>query len=132
MITRVAKVYLEVDDQAAALEFWTEKVGFELVTDKTYGNERWIEVKPPEQDLLLVLTHRPSNTVRREVPDTLPHANVFFDCDDIEKTHQELVDRGVTFTQPPSRQHFGWWSLFEDHEGSRFALSQWDSGGSGG
>jgi hypothetical protein len=26
---------------------------------------------------------------------------------------------------PPSEQHFGWWSLFEDNEGTRYALGRW-------
>ena len=26
---------------------------------------------------------------------------------------------------PPARQHFGWWALFEDNEGTRYALGQW-------
>jgi hypothetical protein len=25
---------------------------------------------------------------------------------------------------PPARQHFGWWALFEDNEGTRYALGQ--------
>jgi lactoylglutathione lyase len=128
MITRVAKVYLEVDDQSAALEFWTDKMGFQIVTDETFGDERWIEMRPPHHDLLLVLARRRAEAVPRDVPDHLPHSNLFFDCDDIEKTHRELVERGVRFTLAPSRQHFGWWSLFEDHEGTRFALSQWGPG----
>jgi catechol 2,3-dioxygenase-like lactoylglutathione lyase family enzyme len=107
MITRVAKVYLEVDDQSAGLEFWTDKMGFRLVTDERFGDERWIEVQPPHQDLLLVLTRRRTAAAPREVSDNLPHSNVFFDCDDIEKTHRELVERGVRFTLAPSRQHFG-------------------------
>ena len=127
MITRVAKVYLEVDDQSAALEFWTDKMGFRLLTDERFGDERWIEMQPPHQDLLLVLARRQTAAIRRDVADSLPHSNVFFDCDDIEKTHRELVERGVRFTLAPSRQHFGWWSLFEDNEGTRYALSQWHS-----
>ena len=128
MITRVAKIYLEVDDQAAAMDFWTDKMGFQVITDQTFGDERWIEVQPPCQDLVLVLVRGQATVDRRDVPDNLPHSNVFFDCDDIEMTHRELVEHGVRFTLAPSRQHFGWWSLFEDHEGTRFALSQWGAG----
>jgi hypothetical protein len=25
---------------------------------------------------------------------------------------------------PPERQHFGWWALFEDPDGTRYALGQ--------
>jgi predicted enzyme related to lactoylglutathione lyase len=33
-----------------------------------------------------------------------------------------LTARGVQFPQPPVQQPFGWWSLFADAEGNRFAL----------
>jgi lactoylglutathione lyase len=126
VITGVAKVVVPVDDQQAALDFWTTKLGFEVVRDVTFGDERWIEVKPPKQDLLLVLSLRQPGETRREVSDRLPHSDLFFDCADIEATHRELSDRGVVFPVPPAKQHFGWWSLFEDHEGTRYALGQWD------
>ena len=40
----------------------------------------------------------------------------------------ELRARGVEFPLPPARQHFGWWALFEDNEGTRYALGQWAGG----
>ena len=43
-------------------------------------------------------------------------------CDDLQRTYEELRARGVKFTQPPVRQSWGWWSMFEDQEGNRFAL----------
>jgi hypothetical protein len=27
---------------------------------------------------------------------------------------------------PPARQRFGWWALFADPDGIRYALGQWD------
>src|SRR5688572_107404 len=72
VITRVSKVIVPVTDQQAALEFWISGMGFELVRDDSYGNERWIEVRPPEQDLLLVLSPRQAHETRRAVPDRLP------------------------------------------------------------
>ena len=62
------------------------------------------------------------------LPDRLPHSDLFFDCADIESTYAELTARGVNFPLPPARQHFGWWALFEDNEGTRYALGQWESG----
>jgi predicted enzyme related to lactoylglutathione lyase len=126
MITAVRKVIVPVGDQQAALDFWTGALGFLLVRDDTYGDERWIEVQPPKQDLLLVLSPRRADEPRRTVPDQLPHSDLFFDCPDIEATYAELTARGVKFPLPPARQHFGWWALFEDTDGTRYALSQWD------
>jgi lactoylglutathione lyase len=118
-------VYILVDDQEAAKRFWTTTMGFELVTDQTYGAERWIEVTPPDRRILLVLTPR-QGAPRQEPPNEwLPHSNVFFNCEDIEATYAELSARGVKFPTPPARQHFGWWALFEDPDGTRYALSQW-------
>jgi lactoylglutathione lyase len=125
VITRVSKVVVPVQDQHAAMEFWTTCMGFEVVRDDRYGGERWIEVRPPGQDLLLVLSPRQPEEPRRNVPDRLPHSDLFFDCDDIEATYAELSARGVRFPEPPAQQHFGWWSLFEDNEGTRYALGQW-------
>lgn len=125
MITRVSKIIVPVTDQQAALDFWTGCMGFDVVCDDKYGNERWIEIKPPSQDLLLILSPRQADEPRRTVPDRLPHSDLFFDCEDINSTYSELSARGVSFPLPPARQHFGWWALFEDNEGTRYALGQW-------
>jgi hypothetical protein len=45
MITRVSKVIVPVEDQQAALDFWTRYMKFSTVRDDSYGEERWIEVK---------------------------------------------------------------------------------------
>jgi predicted enzyme related to lactoylglutathione lyase len=41
-----------------------------------------------------------------------------------EQVREELSARGVEFPQPPVQQPFGWWSMFNDTEGNRFALEQ--------
>ena len=44
----------------------------------------------------------------------------------IGKTYDELREHGVRFPLPPQREHFGWWALFQDPDGTRYALGQWD------
>jgi predicted enzyme related to lactoylglutathione lyase len=125
MISGISKVVVPVDDQERAKEFWTTRLGFELRRDESYGDERWIEVGPPGGGPVLVLSPRAADEPKRDVPDALPHSPVFFNCPDIEATHCELSERGVAFPVPPQQQHFGWWSLFEDPDGTRYALGQW-------
>jgi hypothetical protein len=60
MIVGVNKIVIQVEDQDRALEFWTERVGFEVVKDVTIGDERWIEVRPPGRDTIFVLSPRES------------------------------------------------------------------------
>lgn len=124
MITGVGQVIIDVDDQQRAKAFWTEVIGFEVETDAPYGEERWIEVAPPDGKPLLVLSQRRAGGTRRDVSKDLPHSPVFFTCKDIEATHRELSERGVTFTTRPTRMPFGWWAVFEDNEGTRYALRQ--------
>jgi predicted enzyme related to lactoylglutathione lyase len=125
MIAGVSKVSLLVDDQEVAKRFWTTVMGFELVTDQTFGAERWIEVTPPDRRVVLVLNPRQGAPRHEPGHASLPHSNVIFNCEDIEATYAELSERGVKFPVPPGRQHFGWWALFEDPDGTRYALGQW-------
>jgi predicted enzyme related to lactoylglutathione lyase len=120
VIQGVHKLILEVEDQDRALRFWTEAMRFELIQDTTEGQERWLEVRTPDTQMVLVLSLRYGELPT--APDELPTSNVFFYCDDLSRTYEELRARGVEFPQPPVEQSFGWWSMFQDNEGNRFAL----------
>jgi lactoylglutathione lyase len=126
MISGISKIVVPVNDQVRAREFWTSQVGFEVMSDESYGDERWIEVSPASGAPVLALSPRTKTEPGRAAADQLPHSPIFFTCADIEATHRELTRRGVRFPLPPARMHFGWWSLFEDDEGTRYALGQWD------
>jgi lactoylglutathione lyase len=126
VIEGVSQVMVEVEDQDRALTFWTETMGFELAQDASYGDGgRWIEVRTPDRATLLVLRRRQGE--RPSAPDDLPTSNVFFYCDDLSRTYEELRARGVEFPQPPVQQIWGWWSMFEDQERNRFALGPRES-----
>ncbi|MGH2451442.1 MAG: VOC family protein [Candidatus Limnocylindria bacterium] len=112
MIEGVSKLILEVEDQERALEFWTTALGFELAQDTPYGEERWLEVRTPDKSALLVVSLRRGD--RPTAADLLPTSNIFFYCDDLPRTYDELRSRGVEFPQPPVEQSFGWWSTFQD------------------
>jgi predicted enzyme related to lactoylglutathione lyase len=120
VIEGVSKVVIDVVDQARALRFWTETLGFKLNQDAPCGDERWVEVRTPDTGLILVLS--PRQAERPSATDVLPTSNVFFHCEDLARTFEELRSRGVVFPQPPVELSFGWWSLFQDQEGNRFAL----------
>jgi len=117
----VAQVVVEVEDQDRAKQFWTEKMGFELAQDAPYGEERWLEVRTPDKAVVLVLGVRRGERPTAPHP-SLPTSNVMFYAEDLQQTYEELTTRGVQFPQPPVQQPFGWWSLFQDPDGNRFAL----------
>jgi lactoylglutathione lyase len=123
MLSGVSKVVITVGDQERAKAFWIDTMGFELVQDAPYGEERWIEVRSPDRTANLVLDLRANGPAAGpNVPDELPTSNVVFRCADLTGTFDELTARGVEFPQPPIEMPFGSWSMFNDTEGNRFAL----------
>jgi lactoylglutathione lyase len=121
VIRGISQVVLEVEDKERAKRFWTETLGFQLEQDAPYGEERWLEVRTPDKAVTVVLDLRQG--ARPTAPDpSLPTSNVVFCTDNLQQTHKELTARGVRFPVPPVQQPFGWWSIFEDPDGNRFAL----------
>lgn len=126
----VSKVIVGVEDQERAKKFWSEVVGFTVTTDVPYGEggSRWVEVTSPDGATALVLSTDPADRfVPRQgsaVRDDLPTANFFFYADDIEQAYATLSAKGVEFPAKPVRQPWGWWAMFTDSEGNRFALQQ--------
>jgi catechol 2,3-dioxygenase-like lactoylglutathione lyase family enzyme len=121
MLTAVRSVGIYVGDQDRAKEFFTGTLGFELVQDTPMGEgpgaARWIEVAPPDRNVILVLF-----TPEGEEDRVGTFSNVLFECDDIQTTHKQLAARGVEFTEEPSRQFWGWWAVFKDPDGNSYGL----------
>jgi catechol 2,3-dioxygenase-like lactoylglutathione lyase family enzyme len=55
-ITNIGRVIVAVADQDAAIAFYVESLGFELVADVPFGDgDRWVEVAPPGGGTTLAL-----------------------------------------------------------------------------
>ncbi|WP_308010459.1 VOC family protein [Blastococcus sp. LR1] len=99
----VTSVY--VDDQAKALAFYTEKLGFVKKTDVPAGEGRWLTVVSPAEpdgvELLLEPTGHPAAKVYKEalVADGIPFTS--FAVDDVHTEAERLKGLGVVFTQDP-------------------------------
>jgi predicted enzyme related to lactoylglutathione lyase len=123
MLAAVRSAGVYVGDQDRAKRFFTETLGFELLQDVPMGEgpqaARWIEVAPPERNVVLVL-FTPDDQQDR----VGTFSNILFTCDDIQATHEELRTRGVEFVDPPSRQPWGWWASFKDPDGNTYGLGQ--------
>ena len=123
MISGVRSVGIFVGDQDRAKAFWTEKLGFEAVQDVPMGQDegapRWIEVAPPDRQVILVLF-----TTDEQKDRIGSFSNVLFHCDDIEQTYRELTARGVEFAETPRKEFWGWWAVFKDVDGNTYGLGQ--------
>lgn len=43
--------------------------------------------------------------------------------DDLDRTYRELLQRGVVFTAPSTKQPWGQFAKFQDADGNQFVLS---------
>lgn len=103
MRIRLTSIY--VDDQRAALDFYTNVLGFTKHHDIALGDNFWLTVVSPDApngpELLLEPADHPAVQPYREalVKDGLPLAQ--FAVDDVEAEYARLTQKGVSFTQPP-------------------------------
>ncbi|MCZ7461183.1 VOC family protein [Streptomyces sp. WMMC940] len=95
-----------VDDQAKALHFYTEVLGFVKKHDVPVGEQdRWLTVVSPDEpggtELLLEPARHPAARTYRDtlVEDGIPLAQ--FAVDDVEEEYERLSALGVRFTQQP-------------------------------
>ena len=119
MIKAVKFVTIPVRDQEQALTFYTEKLGFQILTDQAFNEkQRWIELRIPSSETKVVLFTPPGHEDRIGT-----FSNVTFTTDDLDRTHEEMSARGVLFTAPPTKQPWGHFAKFKDPDGNEFVLS---------
>lgn len=119
MITHVKFVSVPSRDQDRALAFWTEKVGFTVLSDQPFSEaQRWIELKVGNSDTRFVLF-----TPEGQEDRIGSFFNGALACDDVEATYRQLTERGVEFEGPPQKQPWGTFAMFSDPDGNRFVLS---------
>jgi len=104
MIITTASVF--VDDQAKALAFYTDVLGFTKKTDIPMGEHSWLTVVSPEfpdgVELLLEPADHPAVAPFRAalVEDGIPYTS--FGVADVTAEHARLVALGVRFTSEPA------------------------------
>ncbi len=120
MIKQIKFVSVPVADQNRALDFYTDKLGFTIITDQPFDEkQRWIELRVPKAETRVVLFTMEGDEKR--IGSFMPAT---FACDDIDQTYEELSKRGVEFEGKPQKQPWGTYAMFKDSEGNRFVLSQ--------
>jgi catechol 2,3-dioxygenase-like lactoylglutathione lyase family enzyme len=119
MIKAVKFVSIAVRDQEQALAFYTEKLGFQILTDQPFdAKQHWIELRIPGSETSVVLFTPFGHEDRIGT-----FSNITFLTDDVDRTHRELTARGVVFTAPPTKQEWGQFAKFQDADGNQFVLS---------
>ena len=125
-ISFVAVVVRDYDD---AIEFYVEKLGFELVED-TYQPEeekRWVVVKPRGDGQAAILLAKASNSHQETYVGDQAGGRVFLflQTDDFDRDYAAYLSRGVKFVRPPLIAPYGTVAVFEDLYGNLWDLIQY-------
>ena len=134
MIKRVALGTLYVKDQNESLRFYTEVLGFEVRSDVTMGDFRWLTIglkDQPDFDIVLYqlkadgyFLNEDDVKVMTRLIEESKLGGFVMRTDDVQKTYEELKAKGVEFTKPPTEEPYGVEAVFKDINGHFFSLGQ--------
>ncbi|MBQ4835733.1 MULTISPECIES: VOC family protein [Pseudoalteromonas] len=132
MITSIAHATIYVLNQEEALDFYQNKLGFEVGDDmKVEGGFRWLTVHPKSKPQLQLVLAEPkegpmfskdaAEKIRNLITEGAFGAGVF-ETENCHRTYEELVAKGVEFIQPPTKQLYGVEAMAIDNSGNWFSL----------
>jgi len=113
-------ISVPVTDQDQAKKFYAESLGFTVDMDSEFGDGmRWVMLRPPSSGSAITLvtwfdTMTPGS-----------QRGTVLGCDDIDRTVQELSERGVRFHEDEVQDApWGRWMTFADPDGNAWVLQQ--------
>ncbi len=123
MINKVGQIMLYVTNQDEAKAFWTEKVGFQVVSEEDNGQGfRWIEVAPKNAETSIIL-HNKEFIAKMSPELNLGTPSLMFFTENLEYLYNDLRNKNVTvgeLVKMPSGKVFN----FADDEGNYFAVME--------
>jgi catechol 2,3-dioxygenase-like lactoylglutathione lyase family enzyme len=125
---RITVTSVLVDDQAKALAFYTDVLGFEKKTDVPLGAHRWLTVVSPEApdgvELVLEPDEHPAAKPFKEALalDGIPFTS--FAVDDVVREYDRLLALGVRFTQEPTAMGPVTTAVLDDTCGNLIQIAQ--------
>jgi catechol 2,3-dioxygenase-like lactoylglutathione lyase family enzyme len=122
----IIHVALVVRDYDEAIEFYNQKLHFELVED-TYQPEqdkRWVVVAPPGSSGTNLLLARASTPEQEAFIGNQTGGRVFLflSTDDFWRDYHEMLSLGINFVREPKDEPYGTVAVFEDLYGNLWDL----------
>lgn len=117
-----------VDDQAKALTFYRDVLGFEVKHDIPLGRHRWLTLTAAGDaegvELLLEPDEHPAARTYKTAlkADGIPCTS--FGVEDVHAEHARLSALGVRFTQPPAAMGPVTTAVFDDTCGNLVQIAQ--------
>ncbi len=121
MISKVGQIMLYVNNQDQAVNFWTEKLGFRVVSEEKNGEMRWIEIAPAQGAETSIVLHNKEFVAKMSPGMNLGTPSLLFFSENIEELRNDLMNKNVKvgdIVTMPSGRVFN----FADDEENYFAI----------
>jgi catechol 2,3-dioxygenase-like lactoylglutathione lyase family enzyme len=106
IVDRLVRFHMAVNDLDAVREFYTGRLGFSVVQERSQDGDSWLFLTLPGDEVSLLLT-----TERQYMkPGTM---KLYFSASDVEKAHAELAETGMALGDV---RHDPWATWFDLHD----------------
>ena len=128
MKQNIIHIALVVKDYDEAIDFYVNKLKFELLEDthQPEQDKRWVVIAPPNSSGVTLLLAKASKSEQLDFVGNQAGGRVFLflNTDDFWRDYEHMVSVGVNFIRPPVEQEYGTVAVFEDLYGNRWDLLQ--------
>ncbi len=125
MSQQLAQIALLVEDYDAAIAFYTQKLGFQLLEDTVLSEtKRWVVVKPKGDGTCQLLLAKAADAEQqsRIGNQTGGRVFLFLYTDGFWRDYEQMLAQSVVFVRPPRQQTYGWVAVFQDLYGNLWDL----------
>ncbi|MEZ8436031.1 VOC family protein [Vibrio splendidus] len=128
MKQNIVHIALVVKDYDEALDFYINKLNFDLIEDTYLPEEdkRWVVVAPPNSTGVSLLLARASKPEQLDFIGNQAGGRVFLflNTDDFWRDYERMTSLGINFVREPKEQGYGTVAVFEDLYGNLWDLLQ--------
>ena len=127
MIDSIGGIVIFVSNQARAIEFYTQKLGFDIKGEYPYKNTKWVEVAPKNSTTTIslmepnndMMTNEEIEQARKEIG---TKTSLWFYTKNINDIYKELQEKGVNITEPKKQDWGGIMSQIKDQDNNILTL----------
>lgn len=123
----IAQFALVVNDYDEAIEFYTQKLNFQLVEDTRLSDtKRWVVIRPTGSDGCCILLAKAANDEQqsRVGNQTGGRVFLFLYTDDFWRDYNNMTAKNIRFIRPPAEEIWGTVAVFADLYGNLWDLIQ--------
>lgn len=125
MNRKIKHISLIVNDYDKAIDFYTQKLDFNLIEDtKLSENKRWVLISPKGNSDFSLLIAKASNDIQKATVGNQSGGRVFLfmNTDDFDRDYNRFKKKGIEFVREPKTEPYGKVAVFKDLYGNLWDL----------